>query len=60
LKELAFIFNNNKVVFDNFFEDRLHSGEELRSLDNNDFKERPESFLKGKQPSLDIVLFEWY
>jgi hypothetical protein len=47
-KELAIIFNNEEMVFDNFFVDHPHGDEELASLDPNDFLERPESTLKGE------------
>jgi hypothetical protein len=46
-KELAIIFNNIEIEFDNFFQFYEHGDEELRSLDPNDFKERPESTIKG-------------
>ncbi len=47
-KELAIIFNNEEMVFDNFFIDRPHGDEELASLDPNDFLERPKLTLKGE------------
>jgi len=45
-KELATVFNNDEIVFDNFFADHPHGDEELRGLDPNLFRERTESFLK--------------
>ncbi len=45
-KELTVIFNNEDMVFDNFFVEHPHGDEELASLDPNDFLERPESTLK--------------
>ena len=42
------IFNNKDIVFDSFFENHAHGDEELRSLDPNDFRERPGSFIKGE------------
>ncbi len=55
-KELAAIFNNNDMEFDNFFQFHEHGDEDLRSLDPNVFKERPESFLKGK----DLMLMRFH
>ena len=48
-KELAILFNNEEMVFDNFFVGHEHEDEDLTSLDPNDFIERTESFLKGEQ-----------
>ena len=55
-EELTLIFNNKDMVFENLFEDHPHSDEELRSIDPNDFRERPKSFIKGKQLGTIIVL----
>ncbi len=47
-KELAILFNNDEMEFENFFVDHAHGDEDLASLDPNNFTERTESFLKGK------------
>ncbi len=46
-KELAIIYNDDDMTFDNFFVDHAHGDEELSSLDPNNFNERSETFLKG-------------
>ena len=47
-KDLATIFNDDEMEFDNFFLDLTHGDEDLRSLDPNLFRKRMESFLKGE------------
>ena len=49
--ELAAIFNDPDIAFENFFAGHKNGDEDLRSLDPNEFINRPESFLKGESPS---------
>ncbi len=56
-RELALVFNNKDMVFENFFEDHEHGDEDLRSIDPNDFKERPENFPKGLYLTPFVILF---
>ena len=48
--ELAIIFNDPEIEFENFFAGHRNGDEDLRSLDPNEFINRPESFLKGDSP----------
>jgi len=59
LKELACIFNNPEMAFENFFLDHEHGDEDLRSLYSNDFREYPEKFLKGAVPISFISTFRF-
>ena len=47
-KELAIIFINPETDFEIFFLDREHGDNDLRSPDPNDYRDRPESFLKDE------------
>ncbi len=47
-KELAILFNDDDMVFDNFFVDHAHGDNEPAGLDPNNFIERTDMFLKGE------------